>query len=67
MDIFPDNLVEAEMSFTLKLSILEVLPVLLTLSFAQSKMSASVTSFPSEWDRRFFNNWSILNLINCQR
>lgn len=53
--------------WTLKLCIWEVLPVLLTLLLAHFKISASVISFPREWDLRFLKSWSILNLINCHR
>lgn len=43
----------------------EVLPVLFTFLFAHFRISASLISFPWEWDLKFFNSWSIVNLINC--
>lgn len=59
---------EEELPFlTLKLSIWEVLPALLTLSFAHDKISVSVISLPWERDLKFFKSCSMLNLINCHK
>lgn len=52
---------------TLKLSMRENLPEPLTWLFAQLKISASVISFPCEWNLKFFNNCRMLYLINCHR
>jgi hypothetical protein len=52
---------------TLKLSIWDVLPDSLTLSFAHIRMSESVISLSLEWNLKFFSSCRMLVLMSCHR
>lgn len=52
---------------TLKLSICDFRPMILTFLFAQLMISESVMSFPRVRDLRLLRSWSIWVLINCHK